>query len=54
MSMTKEEIIAAIRQTPLDEDDITEIMTACTRVTLGNALIGAGMDLLADKVRDDA
>lgn len=51
--MTKDEIIAAIMQTPLNEDDITEIMTACTKVTLSNALIGAGMDLIADKVRNE-
>ena len=44
---TKAEIVAIIRASPLSDDDIADIISACTVITISNVLIGAGMDLLA-------
>lgn len=48
--MDKHEIIRAIRETPLSDQDLTDIIAMCTMVTMGNALVGAGMDMLAGKL----
>ena len=44
---TKSEIVDIIRASPLSDDDIADIISACTVITISNVLIGAGMDLLA-------
>lgn len=50
--MTREQIIAAIRESPLTTDDLTEIIGAATSVMMGNILMDAGMGLLRGE--DDA
>lgn len=52
--MTRTEIVKAIVESPLDDEDLNQIIAVCTRVTMANALMGAGMDLLAQSVLEDA
>lgn len=49
---TRDEIIDLIRNSPLTDEDLRWIMQHCVQITMGNALMGAGMDLLAESVRD--
>lgn len=50
--MSKDDIIRAVKQSPLNDTELTEIIAACTLVTVSNALIGAGMDLLAARAEE--
>ena len=43
--MTKDELIAAIRQTSLTEQEYMEVFQATIEAMLGGALLGMGMDL---------
>lgn len=47
---SKADIIKQIRESPLTDQDLLDIMSVTTSVMMGNALMGAGMDLLASAV----
>ena len=45
--MDKAGIIRAIRESPLTDAELTDIIAVCTMVTMANTFIGAGMDMMA-------
>ena len=47
---SKADIVRQIRESPLTDQDLLDIMSVTTSVMMGNALMGAGMDLLASAV----
>lgn len=52
--MTRNEIIQVIHESALNDEDLAAIIAKCTQISIANALIGAGMDLLAEKVAEAA
>ena len=45
--MTKDEIIAAIRESPLQEQDFQDILGALLETVMANAFMGMGLDMLS-------
>jgi hypothetical protein len=52
--MHTKEIIQIIHESALNDEDLAAIIAKCTQNSIANALIGAGMDLLAEKVNEAA
>lgn len=45
--MTKEELIQAIKESPLTEQDFQDILAAVVETIMGNAFMGLGLDMLS-------
>jgi hypothetical protein len=48
--VTKDELIQAIKETPLSEQDFQEILAALIETIMGNAFMGLGLDMLSGQV----
>lgn len=48
MSMTASEIIAAIKDSPLTDEEMGQIMSAATTKIMANAFVAGGLDMMSD------
>ena len=49
----KKSIVDSIRNTPLTDDELCEIIGAATSVMMGNAFVGIGMDMVTGRDDED-
>jgi hypothetical protein len=48
MAMSREELLAAIKDSPLSEEDCAALMTGITYKLMANVFVSGGLDMMSD------